>query len=47
VIEGKELAHRLGAALKEDIQERFSLARMVSDVQNLYLSLLDEKNNRL
>jgi len=47
VIEGKELAHRLGAALKEDIQERFSLARMVSDVQNLYLSLLDEKNIRL
>lgn len=47
VIEGKELAHRLGAALKEDIQERFSLARMVSDVQNLYLSLLDKKNTRL
>ncbi|MCJ7579860.1 MAG: glycosyltransferase family 4 protein [Candidatus Aminicenantes bacterium] len=46
VIEDKELANRLGAALREDIQKKFSLFCMVEDVQNLYLRLLGEKNPR-
>jgi len=46
LINNKDKAHRLGAALKDDIRERFSLLSMVDDVQNLYLRLIREKNTR-
>ncbi len=44
LLEDKELANRLGVALKEDIQKRYSLLTMVEDVQKLYLRLFHEKN---
>ncbi len=46
LIENKNLANRLGAALKEDIQKRYSLLSMVEEIQNLYLRLFREKNTR-
>jgi len=46
LIEKKNLANRLGAALKEDIQKRYSLLSMVDEIQNLYLRLFREKNTR-
>ena len=44
LIKNKDLANRLGAALKEDIQKRYSLLSMVESVQDLYLRLFRGKN---
>jgi glycosyltransferase involved in cell wall biosynthesis len=38
-----ELARRLGCAARESITERFSIDRMVSATEDLYLSLLDKR----
>ena len=46
LIENKNLANRLGAALREDIQTKHSLQPMIEGVQNLYLRLFREKNTR-
>jgi len=46
LIENKDLANRLGAALREDIQKKHSLLPMIEGVQNLYLRLFREKNTR-
>jgi glycosyltransferase involved in cell wall biosynthesis len=43
LIENKDLANRLGVALKQDLHKRYSLLSMVDDVQNLYLRLFREK----
>jgi len=46
LITDKDLANRLGVALKEDIKKKYSLSSMVEEVQNLYLRLFREKNTR-
>jgi glycosyltransferase involved in cell wall biosynthesis len=38
-----ELRERLGTAAREDIRERYSVARLVDDVDRLYRSLLAAK----
>lgn len=44
LLENKDLSLRLGAALKEDLHDRYALSRMIEDVQNLYLRLYRAKN---
>ena len=43
LIEDRELALGLGATLKDDLQKRYTLSRMVEEVQNLYLRLFRQK----
>ncbi len=43
LIENKDLALHLGAALMEDLHERYALSHMIEDVQNLYLRLYRAK----
>jgi hypothetical protein len=43
LIENKDLALCLGAALKEDLHDRYALSRMIEEVQNLYLRLYRAK----
>lgn len=43
VLAQPELARRLGFAARESITERFSIDRMVSATEELYLSLLDKR----
>ena len=44
LIENKNMANRLGAALREDIQKKHSLLPMIEGVQDLYLRLFRKKN---
>lgn len=44
LITNKDLAARLGEALKLDIQKKYPIKSMVEDVQNLYLRILGEKH---
>ncbi len=46
LLENRKLALRLGSALKEDLHDMYSLSRMITEVQNLYLRLFREKNTR-
>jgi L-malate glycosyltransferase len=46
ILEDRELAHRLGAEAKRRAVERFSLERMVSETEGLYLELLERKTKR-
>jgi glycosyltransferase involved in cell wall biosynthesis len=41
VLESPTLAHRLGRAAREVVEQRFTLRRMVDDTERLYTSLLE------
>ncbi len=43
LLENRNLALRMGSALKEDLHDRYALSRMITEVQNLYLRLYQTK----
>jgi glycosyltransferase involved in cell wall biosynthesis len=45
VLANAELAQRLGRAARQTIHDRFSIDRMVSATEQLYLSLLDRRRH--